>query len=195
MKPSYAEEYKVRETVMGPIFDQLLQSPEDFPVTLVFCNGSNLCHLNRDLIIRAGGRSKVSKDSPFVALHSDQDPTVVSRVLSDLVSERPTIKLILTTSYLGMGFDSPHVSRVIHYEPPSDLIDYVQQIGRCGRNGQQAEAILYYNATDLGHVRQHPGGKEVDKFCKHDGCFRKALMEYYHCTVATLENCCNFCSN
>ncbi len=179
---------------MGPIFDSLLENPTDFPVTLVFCNGSSLTHLNRELIIKAGGREAVTKDSPFVALHSDQDPDVFRRVLLDLMSDRPQIKLILTTSVLAMGFDSPHVDRVIHYDPPSDLTDYMQQIGRCGRSGNPAEAVLYFNATDLSNVRKHPGGKSVDQFCKTTGCFRGALMQYFDCPLSTVKNCCNFCT-
>ncbi len=181
--------------MLGPLFDSLLSKPEDFPITLVFCNGNSLAHLNRDLIIKAGGREKVSLESPFVAIHSDQDPEVISRVLSDLMSDKPRIKLVLTTSMLGMGFDSPNICRVIHFEPPSDMIDYVQQIGRCGRKGQEAEATLYFNATDLGHVRQHPGGKDIDTYCKTEGCFRKALMTFYGCAAPSVVNCCNFCQN
>jgi ATP-dependent DNA helicase RecQ len=41
-----------------------------------------------------------------------------------------------------MGIDFPDVKKIIHWELPANLEQYVQESERAGRNGEQAEAIL-----------------------------------------------------
>ena len=44
-----------------------------------------------------------------------------------------------------MGINPQNVQYVVHYGPPQDLADYVQQIGRAGRNvSLKCHAILYF---------------------------------------------------
>ena len=77
------------------------------------------------------------------------------------------------TAAFGMGFDSPSVARVIHMQPPCNVLDYMQQIGRAGCVGQDAEAILHYNKNDI--AQNLPDIKQNSKdYCKSDTCLRHA---------------------
>ncbi|MEO9533310.1 MAG: ATP-dependent DNA helicase RecQ [Crocinitomicaceae bacterium] len=58
-------------------------------------------------------------------------------------------KVIVCTNAFGMGIDKPNVSFVLHYSIPENLEAYFQEAGRAGRNGQAAEAILFYESQDL----------------------------------------------
>ncbi|MGK7911456.1 MAG: ATP-dependent DNA helicase RecQ [Synechococcus sp.] len=49
--------------------------------------------------------------------------------------------LVCTTAF-GMGVDCPHVRWVLHFQPPASVTDYVQEIGRAGRDGQAADALM-----------------------------------------------------
>ena len=42
-----------------------------------------------------------------------------------------------------MGIDIPDIRQVIHWGLPSNKEEYVQETGRCGRDGEPAQAILY----------------------------------------------------
>ena len=48
------------------------------------------------------------------------------------------IKALVTTNALGMGYDKPDISFVIHYQLPGSLVSYYQQIGRAGRKIKNA---------------------------------------------------------
>ena len=113
--------------------------------------------------------------SPYSLLCGNQDKSVIDATIKDLRSENPRIRLILTTSVSGMGFDSPCITRVVYACPPRDLAQYFQEIGQAGRRGQPSEAILYFNSHDI--AKNLPGIQEnIVHYCLNDNkCLREIL--------------------
>ncbi len=58
------------------------------------------------------------------------------------------LKAIVATIKLGMGYDKGDIAFVIHYQMPSNIISYYQQIGRAGRNLDKAYIFLMYGKED-----------------------------------------------
>lgn len=61
---------------------------------------------------------------------------------------RNEIKVIVATIKLGMGYDKGDVSFVIHFQQPSNVVAYYQQIGRAGRNLEKAYTFLMTGKED-----------------------------------------------
>src|SRR5205085_6844401 len=71
------------------------------------------------------------------------------------------LETIVATSAFGMGVDKPNVRSVLHYEISESLDAYYQEIGRAGRDGKPAKAILFYRPEDLGMKRFFAAGGKV----------------------------------
>jgi ATP-dependent DNA helicase RecQ len=61
--------------------------------------------------------------------------------------------LLVATNAFGMGVDKPDIRAVVHAQVPGALDDYYQEVGRGGRDGRPAEAVLLYRPEDLGLAR------------------------------------------
>src|SRR6516162_10155652 len=62
----------------------------------------------------------------------------------------PSRRLIMVaTSAFGMGIDKPNIRYIVHYQAPGSLEQYVQEVGRAGRDGNPAHCILLFDPADL----------------------------------------------
>ena len=59
--------------------------------------------------------------------------------------------MVIATVGFGMDINCPDVSQVIHLRSPGSLLNYAQESGRCGRDGRQAVAKLYYSNIEFGN--------------------------------------------
>ena len=72
------------------------------------------------------------------------------------------VDVMVATIAFGMGVDKPDVRFVLHADVSASVDAYFQEMGRAGRDGAPAEAILFYRPQDLGRRRYFASGR-VDR--------------------------------
>ena len=110
---------------------------------------------------------------PVDSIHGDRTQAVRERILADFKSGQ--IKFLVATGVAARGLDIQNLSRVVNYDIPDQVEDYIHRIGRTGRAGALGEAISFVAKDNfrnlcaiesrLGHVitRKMFEGFEVKK--------------------------------
>jgi superfamily II DNA/RNA helicase len=75
------------------------------------------------------------------SIHGDRTQVVRERILSDFKSG--AIKFLVATGIAARGLDIGELSRVVNYDLPDKVDDYIHRVGRTGRAGASGEAISF----------------------------------------------------
>jgi ATP-dependent RNA helicase RhlE len=110
---------------------------------------------------------------PTESIHGDRTQGMREKILADFKSGK--IKFLVATGVAARGLDIQNLSRVVNYDVPDQVEDYIHRIGRTGRAGATGEAISFVAKDNfrnlcaiesrLGHVitRKAFEGFEVKK--------------------------------
>ena len=84
--------------------------------------------------------------------HGGRTTSERKELLQNWLSEKT--KIMVATNAFGMGVDKSDVRTVIHLNLPSSIENYYQEIGRAGRDGNNANAYLLFQASDKKRTRE-----------------------------------------
>ncbi|MBD2840677.1 DNA helicase RecQ [Erythrobacter rubeus] len=143
---------------------------------------------------------------PVGAYHAGLPPEKRAAVQAEFV--RSDDMVMVATIAFGMGIDKPDVRFVVHAGLPKSIEAYYQETGRAGRDGDPAEAQLFWSANDFAKARQWLGDIEPDRLASERarlnalaalveaaGCRRAILLRHFgEEPAATCGNCDN-CEN
>jgi ATP-dependent DNA helicase RecQ len=130
------------------------------------------------------------------AYHAGMEPRERSRTQDDFAKER--LDIVVATVAFGMGIDRSNVRCVIHAAMPKSIEHYQQETGRAGRDGLEAECVLFYGAADAGRWERlmarsaeetgQPENstraqidlvRQMNAFCGSQSCRHRALSAYF----------------
>lgn len=123
---------------------------EKFPKLLNFLNkyrGSTLIYVTAQK--QTEDLASQLRKSGFIAMsfHAGMKTEDKTRVQDEFMASR--IPIVVATIAFGMGIDKADIRNIIHYDLPSTIEEYSQQIGRAGRDGLQSHCVLYICREDF----------------------------------------------
>ena len=81
------------------------------------------------------------------AYHAGMSGDARSKVADRFASRK--LDVVVATNAFGMGIDRADIRTVIHVQPPSSIEAYYQEVGRAGRDGDQAFGLLLCSGADI----------------------------------------------
>ena len=145
------------------------------------------------------------------AYHAGLDPLTRGRVQATF--RDGGLEIVVATNAFGMGIDRADVRAVLHLAPPSSIEAYYQEVGRAGRDGQEAFGLLLVSPGDAPLRRrliEQGGGEpasadlvehkwslflELLRWAEGGGCRHDAILRYFGDEAETLDGCgrCDVC--
>lgn len=160
--------------------DKLAVEGKKCPKHLIYCRRISDCSkLYRYFEDQLGeksyaqGRSQKSENRLFNMFHSRTVSKIKENVLQSIQNEESCLRVLIATNAVGMGLDFL-CNFVINFGPPSEFDDYLQQIGRVGRDGSQSHSVLLYHGPQLRKVTP-----EMLSFVKNKEQCRRNLKHLY----------------
>ena len=179
--------------------DKLKSERLSYPKSIIFCRSYQDCANMYAAVIHNLGKEKTEPpgypnllEYRLVSMYTRASTPAMKEIIISIFSNtKCTLWVLIATTAFSMGIDIPDIRQVFHLGPPCDAEQYLQEIGRAGRDGELSSAILINGKNRF--VQQ-----TMKSYCENkDSCRRlklfKSFIMYEH--VECLKcRCCDNCA-
>lgn len=143
---------------------------------------------------------------PAAFYHAGMEADDRAKVQEDFINDKTPV--ICATIAFGMGIDKSNVRWIIHYNLPKNIEGYYQEIGRAGRDGANADTLLFYSFQDVMMLRdiilKNASGNEdlqlaklerMQQYAEAQACRRRILLSYFGEELPHDCRNCDICRN
>ena len=112
-------------------------------------------------------------ENRVVELYHGESGNCTQKRIVRRFTQPSSLRCVVATIAFGMGIQVTDVRFILHWGPSKTVLDYWQEVGRCGRDGSPAKAIMYLPPYS---VNSRLVGQEMVDVCRGTACIRKMVL-------------------
>ena len=190
-------------TLCKALVKELMEKRVEATKTVIFCRTLKLCGelcitmkkmLGIHITEPPGLPDSLLKFRLIDVFTAASDVRMREAIVTEFCKSKTNLRLIIASTAFGLGIDCQDIMRVIHYGTPCTLEELVQEMGRAGRNGNQAEDILYHKVFKKKLTVTAKAYGENQTVCRRELLFKDFLFSNTLTMNIKACKCCDLCA-
>lgn len=120
------------------------------------------------------GEKRNPRERIVEMMHAKTPETVKETVLNSMARYDGHVRVLICTIAFSMDVDAKGVCTIIHFGPSRNLESYVQESGRCSRDGHPGSCVVLYLGRMLSSC-----AKDIWSYVSSGTCHREQINSYF----------------